>query len=80
MNSMITYSRGLHLYRPILFNEFWVAFSVETEWVQTRTHTTNYLLAEQGDHAHEFVITVYSATICSFAALFSERVGMNARM
>jgi hypothetical protein len=38
-----------------------------------------YSLAEQGDHAHEFVTAVYRASIWSPAALFCVRVGMNAR-
>lgn len=38
-----------------------------------------YSFAEQGDHAHELVTALYRASIWSLAALFSERVGMNAR-
>lgn len=38
-----------------------------------------YFFAEQEDHAHELVTAVYRASIWSFAALFSERVGINAR-
>jgi hypothetical protein len=38
-----------------------------------------YSVGEQGDHAHEFVIAMYRTSSWSPAALFSERVGMNAR-
>ncbi len=38
-----------------------------------------YCFAEQGDHAHELVTELYRTSIWSLAALFSERVGMNAR-